>query len=185
MGLHVVHFFQPINEKTAQGLVDVCLRAIQQEATEIQLRISSSGGSTGPAFTLCNFLKSLPVSVSAHNMGSVNSMAIPVYLASSHRTTEINSRFVVHPLTWTVGGGDIPHHSLRDWASQLDVDIEAYIRIFEKATEDANETFGIRAALTNPGDKIISPVDAVRTGIAHQQVSRPIPDTATSWWVNS
>lgn len=184
MTLHVVHFVRPINEETSNGLMQVCLGAIKQGASELRLHMSSQGGLTTYAFTLYNFLKSLPVPVTAHNMGIVESMAVLVYLAASTRTAEQRSRFLIHPLIWTVAAMEIPHRQLREWVASLDNDAQRFIDLFEETTKGAEQPFDIREALTGDSPSLLEAEAAVAAGIAHEVTATALPSDAITWWVN-
>ncbi len=67
-----------MNVITTERIRDTCVQALQQGATSIDLRLSSEGGLNTYSFTLYNFLRSLAVPLTVPNMGTVESMAIPV-----------------------------------------------------------------------------------------------------------
>ena len=169
MTLRIIHFIESINEETCKGLMNECMKAVDSGATEIQLRISSGGGLTSAGFWLANVLRSLPIKITAHNIGEVSSIAMPMFLSASVRSAEFNSRFVMHPLTWTVTAAtSIPHHTLREWVASLDNDVDRYVRIFEEATQDAGEPFDVRAALAGNAPSVMDPARALRAGVVHK-----------------
>ena len=185
MALHVVHFVRPINEGTCNGLIQACLGAIKQGASELRLHISSTGGSTVYGFTLYHFLKSLPIKVTAHNMGSVESMAILVYLAASTRTAEQRSRFLIHPLTWTVTAAmEMPHRQLREWVASLDNDVQRYVDLFQETTQRAKQPFDIQNALAGNTPAVLEAPAVVEAAIAHELTTTTLPSDAIIWWVN-
>lgn len=84
--IHTVHFLTDVTVASVTNLMDVCLKAVSntnQPATEIKLYISSKGGDTVSGFTAYNFLKSLGVKVTTHNLSNVESIANVIYLTSS------------------------------------------------------------------------------------------------------
>ena len=102
-------------------------------------------------------------------------MAVPVYLAASTRSAEPTSRFVMHPLTWTVTEATtIPHHTLREWVASLDNDVARYVDIFEEATQAAEKQFDISASLAGSGPEVLDPTQALRAGVVHEVVSLPL-----------
>ena len=172
MSQHIIYFMESVNDETCKALMNQCLAAIDSGVTEIQLRMSSSGGFTSAGFWLANVIKSLPVKITTHNMGEVNSIAIPVFLAASERSSEPSGRFVIHPLTWTVpGAGAIPHHTLREWVASLDNDVDRYVGIFEDATRQTRKNFNIRAAFTGNEPSVLDPPAARRYGVIQKVVS--------------
>ena len=173
--MHTVFFIDSINENTCKGLMKECTNAIAGGATRIQIRMSSTGGSIHAGFWLANVLQSLPIDVATHNIGEVSSMAIPVFLAAPVRSADPNSRFVVHPLTWTVTAPtEIPHHKLREWVDRLDNDVERYVAVFEQATRTAQERFDIRAALAGNAPTVMDVVSARRAGVVSNVASSPL-----------
>ncbi|MGU0056679.1 ATP-dependent Clp protease proteolytic subunit [Enterobacter hormaechei] len=62
----------PSYQNTISQLQDRCLTAIANGATEIKIHISSQGGDIAAGFTAYNFLKSLPVNVTTHNILMLN-----------------------------------------------------------------------------------------------------------------
>ena len=186
MTLHVIHFVQDIDDASCSRLMSVCMQAMGQEASRIQLRISSTGGRTAAAFALGNFLKSLPIPVEAHNLDRIESVALPIYLSAPVRTTDPSGRFKVHPLTWSATAPmEIPHNTLREWTCSLDSDADLYIAVFEEATQGAKEPFNVRKALAGEGAAILDAATAVAAGIAHGTTSAPIPKDAIMWYVSA
>ena len=184
MTVHIVHFFRPINEATCNGMMQACLQAIKQGASELHLHMSSTGGATVYGFTMCNFLRSLPINVTAHNMGTVESMAVPVFLTASTRTADPNSRFAMHPLIWEVTAAtEIPHVKMREWVASLDNDVQRYVDFFEQATQGAKQPFDIRKALAGDTSALVAATGAVEAGIAHVVTSVAMPPDAITWWV--
>jgi ATP-dependent Clp protease, protease subunit len=85
MSLHIVHFMCSINPGTLAGLQNVVLSALKNGATELSIHISSDGGSNDEGFTAYNFLRTLPIPVTMHCVGNVESMALLMYLAGEKR----------------------------------------------------------------------------------------------------
>ena len=187
MTLHVIHFIQRIEEEPCKALMKACLDAIADGASEIHIRMSSTGGFNNPGFCLANFLKSLQIPVTAHNLGTVESIAIPVYLAAATRTAEPTSRFVAHPMIWTVASAmEIPHHTLREWVASLNNDLDRYVLAFEEATQGAQQTFDIRTALAGNSPTVLDVSDALRAKVVHRVTSAPLPaSSVVVRWVDA
>jgi hypothetical protein len=75
MGLHIVHFIGPINHSSACTIRNLCLQALQSGASEIELHLSTEGGNMTAGFALYFFLKSLPLPLTTHNIGSIEAFA--------------------------------------------------------------------------------------------------------------
>src|SRR5262245_4778779 len=63
---------------------------------KVNLLISSDGGSVKRGLEFHNFLLSLPIELTTHNVGVVDSIANVVYMAGKHRYATPNSRFMMH-----------------------------------------------------------------------------------------
>ncbi|HWJ94506.1 MAG TPA: ATP-dependent Clp protease proteolytic subunit, partial [Telluria sp.] len=80
MALHIVHFIGPINQNSVCTVRNLCLQALQSGASEIELHMSTEGGNMTAGFALYFFLKSLPLPLTTHNIGSVESVGVPIFL---------------------------------------------------------------------------------------------------------
>ena len=86
MALHIVHFIGPINANSACTVRNLCLQALQSGASEIELHMSTEGGNMTAGFALYFFLKSLPLPLTTHNIGSVESVGVAIFLGYSLQT---------------------------------------------------------------------------------------------------
>ena len=100
MTIHVVHFMKSFNADTLSGLQNVTLSAVRDGATEIRVHISSDGGSTDHAFAAYHLLRSLPVPLTTHCIGNIESMAVVVYLAGAKRLIVPHGKVKIHPMHW-------------------------------------------------------------------------------------
>ena len=112
MSLHIVHFIGPINHHSACTIRNLCLQALQSGATEIELHMSTEGGNMTAGFALYFFLKSLPVPLTTHNLGSIESVGVVIFLDGRvKRYACPGTRFLVHPLHWGFGNLVAADHS--------------------------------------------------------------------------
>ena len=184
MPLHIVHFIGPINAASACTVRNLCLQALQSGASEIELHMSTEGGNMTAGFALHFFLKSLPVPLTTWNVGSVESIGIPIFLAGHKRYACPGTRFLVHPLNWGFGNLVAADHArISEWRECLDFDAERYAAIFEEATRGAPAPQDIRSFLTNSA-RIYTAEQAVGAGIvdAARQARLPEPGTTAHWW---
>lgn len=184
MALHIVHFIGPIHHASVCTVRNLCLQALHAGATELALHLSTEGGNMTAGFALHFFLKSLPLPLSAHNIGSVESVGVPIFLAASRRYACPGTRFLVHPLHW--GFGDLvaaDHSRVSEWRDCLDFDAERYARIFEQATAGAAAPVAIRANLTGNA-RLFDAGQALDAGIVHAvcQATLPPSGAARHWW---
>jgi ATP-dependent Clp protease protease subunit len=184
MSLHIVHFIGPINHVTACSIRNLCLQAVQSGASEIELHLSSEGGNMTAGFAVYFFLKSLPVPLTTHNVGSIESIAVVIFLAGSKRYACPGTRFLVHPLNWGFGNLVAADHSrVTEWRECLDFDAERYASIFDDATCDAVEPDDIRTHLFG-GARLFDAAQAKRAGIIHAAVQArlPVRGETAHWW---
>ena len=186
MSLHIVHFIGPINHHTACTIRNLCLQALQSGATEIELHMSTEGGNMTAGFALYFFLKSLPLPLTTHNVGSIESVGVVIFLAGGKRYACPGTRFLVHPLHWGFGNLVAADHSrVSEWRDCLDFDAERYARAFDEATQDCAGCVDIRPNLFGNA-RLFDAEQALAAGIIHEAVQARLPGTgATSHWWNA
>lgn len=183
MTCHVINFTAPINSSTCGQLIRKCSEAVQQNATEIVIRIATMGGECSYGFTMFNFLMSLPVTVNTHNLGTVESMGNILFLAGERRTACPHSKFLFHPFHWTLHGS-VDHSRMSEYAMSLDYDLELYRHIVEERTEGAREPMDVRSYLT-ASPRILNPTEAIETGLIQAVQNVQLPSDAVSSAIHS
>lgn len=184
MALHIVHFIGPINHGSASTVRNLCLQALQNGATELELHLSTEGGNMTAGFALYFFLKSLPIPLTTHNIGSVESVGVVIFLAGQQRRACPGTRFLIHPLHWGFGNLVAADHSrVSEWRDCLDFDAERYARIFEEATAAAGVKDDVRSNLFGNA-RIYDADQALAAGIVHQAVQARLPmaGETSHWW---
>ncbi|MBV9570666.1 MAG: ATP-dependent Clp protease proteolytic subunit [Alphaproteobacteria bacterium] len=71
--------------------------AVNNGSDEVHLCFSSLGGYVADGIYLYNHMRGLPVKVVAHNVGSVSSIAVAVFLAAHERYCSSHAMFMIHP----------------------------------------------------------------------------------------
>ena len=184
MSLHIVHFIGPINHASACTVRNLCLQALQSGASEIALHMSTEGGNMTAGFALYFFLKSLPIPLTTHNVGSVESVGVVIFLAGERRYACPRTRFMVHPLHWGFGNMVAADHArVSEWRDCLDFDAERYACIFEEATAAAGVTEDIRTHLFGNA-RIYNTDEALAAGITHETLQARLPEAGETshWW---
>ena len=183
MARHIIHYTGPINSATCGNLINTCSKALQQGAELLQINIATMGGECSYGFTLYNFLRSLPVPVHTHNLGTVESMGNIIFLAGSHRTACVLSKFLFHPFHWTLHGS-VDHARMAEYAMSLDYDLRLYEQIVAERTEGASETLDVpRYLMAYP--RILGPEEALRCGLIQAIDDLPIAADGTQWSVHA
>src|SRR5882724_9983921 len=92
-----LNFCCPITQAAVQTIMAACADAIRQfNPRRLYLSFSSTGGEIAAGIGLYNFLKALPVRVVTHNVGSVVSIAVVIFLAGEERYAVPTSTFLFH-----------------------------------------------------------------------------------------
>ena len=184
MSLHIVHFIGPINHNAACPVRNLCLQALQSGASEIELHMSTEGGNMTAGFALYFFLKSLPIPLHTHNIGSVESVGVMIFLAGQKRYACPGARVLIHPLHWGFGNLVAADHArVSEWGECLDFDAERYAAIVDEATCGAPEAGDVRPHLFGNA-RIYTAEQAVRAGLIHEAVQARLPamGATTHWW---
>lgn len=184
MSTHIIHFTTGLNPQSAEGLRNACLKALKQGATELRIHFSCEGGPTVHAFMLYNFLRSVSVPLTIHNIGKVGSMGLIVFLAGGHRLCNPYSSFLIHPLHWDFGQGRVDYPRLVEYSARLKDDVERYAQIFDEATDGAEEAMDVRAHLTS-SHRLVSGDQAVGCGIVDEVAGAKLPADAVLSWVTA
>lgn len=92
-----INFFEEINPQRVFPFINFLTQIIQQQRPDnLQINISSPGGSVAVGMILHNYLKSLPCKLIMHNIGYVDSIATIIFLAGEERYANSNSSFLFH-----------------------------------------------------------------------------------------
>lgn len=91
-----------ITPDIANKFLAVMESKIAAGAPEAHVLIASPGGFVDPAFSIYNFLRGVPIPVTTHNYGHVDSVATVIYTAGKRRLAARRCRFLMHSVTWTV-----------------------------------------------------------------------------------
>lgn len=101
----VIKFFAPVNDNTIHRLMAAVDEKVAAGATRLLLLISTSGGSVFYGMSAYNYLKGLPLHLTTHNFGSVDSIGVPLYCSGDERLCVPQARFLLHPVTMNFSAG--------------------------------------------------------------------------------
>jgi ATP-dependent protease ClpP protease subunit len=183
-GVHVICFAASITPVSAERLRNLCLEALCAGAAELRIHFSCDGGPSFHGFSLYHFLRSLPVPLTTHNTGSVESVGLIPFLAGNRRLACAHSRFLVHPMHWDFGAGRVDVTRLAEISARLNEDVERYAQIFDEITQGAQEPLEIRPHLTG-SHIILTASAAIASGIIHEIAEATLPAGARVWWVQA
>ena len=87
--------FSGIESGTAERFIDTVCNKIPADTKTLYILFSNSGGSVSAGFVIYNFLRSLPYTIVMHNIGSVDSIGMVVFLAGARRYCTDNATFLM------------------------------------------------------------------------------------------
>lgn len=92
-----VTFFDQIDMERVQSLQVIFQQIINKHKPKsIYFMISSPGGDVKAGIVLYNYLNALPVKIITHNIGSIDSIALIIFLAGDERYAANHSSFLLH-----------------------------------------------------------------------------------------
>jgi len=91
-----VSFSAEITPQTTESLIAVMADCATKGVQEVCLLLSTLGGQVMCGINLYNILRSLPLRLTTHNVGNVNSIGNVVFLAGSKRFACPHSTFMFH-----------------------------------------------------------------------------------------
>jgi ATP-dependent Clp protease, protease subunit len=91
-----VSFSAEIIPHTSESLIATVANLVNQGVQEIQLLVSTPGGSVRDGLNVYNVLRGMPVHIVTHNVGNVDSIGNAVFLAGDERYACPQSTFMFH-----------------------------------------------------------------------------------------
>jgi ATP-dependent protease ClpP protease subunit len=119
---------------------------------------------------LYNFLGALPLELTTHNIGSVDSIANVLFLAGKIRLAAPNTRFLFHNCTWIHGGpATLERDQMKEHTQSLDADAEQFAELFRLHTALTDKDFEALQLLLQrlKQSHFIRPTKAKEMGIIH------------------
>ena len=139
---------------------------------EINLLLSSPGGSVMHGITVYNVLRGLPITLITHNVGNVDSIGTVIFLAGERRYACPQTTFMLHGVAFgTTAPAQFFEKNLRERLASVAADQERIKAIYrERAgiTPDVAEEFFL-------GETNLNASDAKDRGIVHELRPVQIP----------
>ncbi len=92
----LINFHAEVSKETIQELMNLFTDFVKDRIRRVDIHMSSPGGNVRIGLDFNTFLKSLPINLKIHNVGSVESIATAIFLAGDQRCAVPNSRFLFH-----------------------------------------------------------------------------------------
>ena len=130
----VIKFFAPVIDVTVNALLHTVDTKMQQGMTELVMLISSPGGSVFHGLSAYNYLKGLPIKVTTHNFGSVDSIGVVLYCGGSERFSVPQARFLLHGVSATFRKESLEEQQLEERLKGLKIDMANIARVIAATT---------------------------------------------------
>ena len=151
-------------DATVNALMSAVDQKMKQGTQAFTILISSPGGSVIHGLSAYNYLKGLPVSITTHNFGSVDSIGIVLYCAGSRRLSVPQARFLFHGVNVQFRGEqNLDEKLLEERLKGLRIDVENIAKVIAantgKSTKDIADAMIERTTL--------NPEEAQSWGLVH------------------
>ncbi len=152
-------------DATVNALMSAFDQRMKQGVREFILLVSSPGGSVVHGLSAYNYLKGLPVSITTHNFGSVDSIGIVVYCAGSKRLSVPQARFLFHGVNVQFRGDqNLDEKLLEERLGGLRIDVENIAGVIAAST--GKKTEDITGAMIER--MVLNPEQAQAWGLVHE-----------------
>ena len=163
----VIKFFAPVIDGTINALMDAIDQKMKQGVSEIIILISSPGGSVLHGLSAYNYLKGIPVAVTTHNFGSVDSIGVVLFCGGSKRLSVPQARFLLHGVSASFQNERLEEKQLEERLKGLRIDIENIAKIIAantgKAVPDVVDAMLERTTLNPDEAKAWGLVDEIKS----------------------
>lgn len=100
-----VSFSAEIVPHTTESLIATMAQCAERGVKEVDLLLSTPGGSVMHGINLYNLLRGMPFKLVTHNVGNVDSIGNAIFLAGEYRIACPHSTFMFHGVGFDVGPG--------------------------------------------------------------------------------
>ena len=161
----VIKFLAPIIDVTTNRLMEVLDQKMKQGQREFILLISCPGGSVFHGLSAYNYLKGLPVNITTHNFGSVDSIGVILFCGGAKRVSVPQARFLLHSVTSNFQQNmSLEEKQLEERLKSLRIDTENIAKVISattsKSVEDVTRLMQDRTTL--------NPEEAREWGLLHE-----------------
>lgn len=129
-------YYDVINEAKARAFMAACAEAIAKtQPQRLYFLFSSTGGSVDAGIAMHNYLRALPVPITMHNTGSIDSIANVIFLAADERYANPHATFLFHGIHWGFGqGAQLSWAQLQETVSRFKADEARMVGIISQRT---------------------------------------------------
>jgi ATP-dependent protease ClpP protease subunit len=160
----VIKFFAPVIDVTINALMDAIDKKMKQGVKDFIILISSPGGSVLHGLSAYNYLKGLPVTITTHNFGSVDSIGVILFCGGSKRFSVPQARFLLHGVSAGFQNERLEEKQLEERLKGLKIDLENIAKVIAantgKIVKDVTDAMLDRTTL--------NPDEAKAWGLVHE-----------------
>lgn len=162
-----------ITQESMNLLLDSVIAQINAGESEVHIQMSSGGGFVDPCLHAYNTLRALPVNLTTHNVGALQSMANVLFLAGNTRLAAPHTTFLFHRTTYTFPDKmmDLDARRLREFADACDLSDRRLYRIL---SADTGMTIDRARSLVQRGTSL-DPETAKKRGVVHEIRAPDVP----------
>jgi ATP-dependent protease ClpP protease subunit len=170
-----IWFSAPVDQGTTDTLMNALVNAYTQGIREVHLLISTSGGAIMNGMTLFNFLRGLPINLTTHNVGNVDSIGNVIFLAGCRRLACAHSTFMFHGVAFnTTTSASFGEQALSELLANVKSDQRRIANLIVERTQ--LEAEAVNAMFARAATK--SAEEALACGIIHEIRDVQIPADA-------
>ncbi|MCD6567558.1 MAG: ATP-dependent Clp protease proteolytic subunit [Dehalococcoidia bacterium] len=152
----VIKFFAPIIGPTINALMNAIDQKMKEGVSQFILLISSPGGSVFHGLSAYNYLKGLPVTITTHNFGSVDSIGVVLFCGGNRRLSVPQARFLLHGVSSSFQQNtNLEEKQLEERLKGLRIDTENIAKVVaantDKSVQDVTSAMLERTTL-NPNE---------------------------------
>lgn len=130
----VIRFFAPVIDVTVNALLNTIDQKMKQGVTQFILLISSPGGNVLQGLSAYNYLKGLPITITTHNFGSVDSIGVVLFCGGSKRLSVPQARFLLHGVSAGFQNERLEEKQLEERLKGLKIDLENIAKVIAANT---------------------------------------------------
>lgn len=187
LGTAFVFFGKPLSADTATALIGAFRTLVsERDANQsrlwdhIYLTIACGGGDVIGAFGAYNELRALPISITTHNVGAVDSSAIMLMMTGAQRLASRASAFFFHQTAWTFPAqGQLASTTINDATKWL----RSYEGMMAEAVEERTHIPKAEVLRMMHEGTSLSPDEALKLGLIDSVKEHSIPWDARTMWV--
>jgi ATP-dependent protease ClpP protease subunit len=164
-----------VDQTSVDTLMNAIVISYNQGVRDVHLLLSTSGGGIMQGMTLFNFLCGIPINLTTHNVGNVDSVGNVIFLAGKRRFACAHSTFMFHGVAFnTAAASSFGEQQLSEMMVTVKSDQRRIANLVSERTklpeQDVVSMFG-RAATK-------SAEEALAGGIVHEIKDVEIPANA-------